>query len=304
MIEFEKVSRSFRSRDGDEILAIRDLSLTIGRNEFVTLVGPSGCGKSTLLRIVAGLILPTRGRANIDGSAVLAPRDETAMVFQSPTLLPWATVLDNVLFPLRMMNRMAPDSRERARAFIRLVGLEGFEDKSPRELSGGMQQRVAICRALIHEPQVLLMDEPFGALDALTREEMTLELLRIWERQPKTIVFVTHSIPEAVLLADRVVVMSARPGRIAEIIPVAARRARAASTSRGDPEFQRCTHRIRELIFGNRTEQRRAAIGTAGSCAGHARRLCRSRPSRPSWSSGKPRCTSSRFRHSSCRRRA
>jgi NitT/TauT family transport system ATP-binding protein len=258
LIEFQNVSRSFRSRDGDEVLALKDLSLSIARNEFVTLVGPSGCGKSTLLRIVAGLILPTRGTAKIDASAVLAPRDETAMVFQSPTLLPWATVLDNVLFPLRMMNRMAPDSRERARALIRLVGLQGFEDKSPRELSGGMQQRVAICRALIHEPQVLLMDEPFGALDALTREEMTLELLSIWERQPKTIVFVTHSIPEAVLLADRVVVMSARPGRIAEIIPVALGRPRSFDVE-GDPEFQRCTHRIRELIFGNRTDERRAA---------------------------------------------
>jgi NitT/TauT family transport system ATP-binding protein len=258
LIEFQNVSRSFRSRDGDEVLALKDLSLSIARNEFVTLVGPSGCGKSTLLRIVAGLIVPTRGAAKIDGSAVLAPRDETAMVFQSPTLLPWASVLDNVLFPLRMMNRMGNDSRERARALIRLVGLQGFEDKSPRELSGGMQQRVAICRALIHEPQVLLMDEPFGALDALTREEMTLELLSIWERQPKTIVFVTHSIPEAVLLADRVVVMSARPGRIAEIIPVALKRPRSFDVE-GDPEFQRCTHRIRELIFGNRTDQRRAA---------------------------------------------
>jgi len=258
LIEFHNVSRSFRSRDGDEILALKDLSLSIGRNEFVTLVGPSGCGKSTLLRIVAGLILPTRGVAKIDGTAVLAPRDETAMVFQSPTLLPWATVLDNVLFPLRMMGRMGAESRARARELIRLVGLEGFEAKSPRELSGGMQQRVAICRALIHDPQVLLMDEPFGALDALTREEMTLELLRIWERQPKTIVFVTHSIPEAVLLADRVVVMSARPGRIAQLIDVPLGRPRSFELE-SHPEFQRCTHRIRELIFGNRAVERRAA---------------------------------------------
>jgi NitT/TauT family transport system ATP-binding protein len=258
LIEFQNLSRSFRSRDGDEILALKDLSLSIGRNEFVTLVGPSGCGKSTLLRIVAGLILPTRGVAKIDGNPVSAPRDETAMVFQSPTLLPWASVLDNVLFPLRMMGRMTPDSRSRARSLIRLVGLDGFEDKSPRELSGGMQQRVAICRALIHEPQVLLMDEPFGALDALTREEMTLELLRIWESQPKTIVFVTHSIPEAVLLADRVVVMSARPGRIAEIIHVPLARPRSFELE-SHPEFQRCTHRIRELIFGNRAVERRAA---------------------------------------------
>ena len=254
MIELHNVSRSFRSRDGDEILALEDVSLAIGRNEFVTLVGPSGCGKSTLLRIVAGLILPTGGVAAIDGEAIRAPRDETGMVFQSPTLLPWASVLDNVLFPLRMMGRMERDSAERARELIRLVGLEGFEQKSPRELSGGMQQRVAICRALIHEPQVLLMDEPFGALDALTREEMTLELLRIWETRPKTIVFVTHSIPEAVLLADRVVVMSARPGRIAEIIDVPLERPRSFD-SEGQPEFQRRTHRIRELIFGSRLKR-------------------------------------------------
>jgi NitT/TauT family transport system ATP-binding protein len=254
LIELHNVSRSFRSRDGDEILALEDVSLAIGRNEFVTLVGPSGCGKSTLLRIVAGLILPTGGVAAIDGEAIRAPRDETGMVFQSPTLLPWASVLDNVLFPLRMMGRMARDSAERARELIRLVGLEGFEQKSPRELSGGMQQRVAICRALIHEPQVLLMDEPFGALDALTREEMTLELLRIWETRPKTIVFVTHSIPEAVLLADRVVVMSARPGRIAEIIDVPLERPRSFD-SEGQPEFQRRTHRIRELIFGSRLKR-------------------------------------------------
>jgi NitT/TauT family transport system ATP-binding protein len=247
LIEFHNVSRSFRSRDGEEILALKDLSLSIGRNEFVTLVGPSGCGKSTLLRIVAGLILPTRGVAKIDGTAVLAPRDETAMVFQSPTLLPWATVLDNVLFPLRMMGRMGPESRARARELIRLVGLEGFEAKSPRELSGGMQQRDAICRALIHDPQVLLMDEPFGALDALTREEMTLELLRIWERQPKTIVFVTHSIPEAVLLADRVVVMSARPGRIKAIFDIDIPRPRTLHVKR-EPIFLKYLDDIWTLI--------------------------------------------------------
>jgi NitT/TauT family transport system ATP-binding protein len=254
LIELENASRSFRSRDGDEVLALKDVSLTIARNEFVTLVGPSGCGKSTLLRVIAGLILPTHGVARIDAKPVREPRDETGIVFQSPTLLPWASVLDNILFPLRMMGRMGADSVERARALIRLVGLEGFEQKSPRELSGGMQQRVAICRALIHEPEVLLMDEPFGALDALTREEMTLELLRIWETQPKTIVFVTHSIPEAVLLADRVVVMSARPGRIAEIIDVPLPRPRSFDVE-GQAEFQRCTHRIRELIFGSRLQR-------------------------------------------------
>jgi NitT/TauT family transport system ATP-binding protein len=149
-----------------------------------------------------------------DGQPVLGPRDETAIVFQSPTLLPWASVLDNVLFPLRMMGRMAPASRDRARELIRLVGLEDFEAKSPRELSGGMQQRVAICRALIHEPQVLLMDEPFGALDSQTRALMQELLLEVWEQSHKTVLFVTHDIDEAIFLGDRVCVMTARPGQI------------------------------------------------------------------------------------------
>ena len=221
MISLNRVTRVFNSRDGDQVTALQDVSLEIGRNEFITLVGPSGCGKSTLLRIVAGLILPTAGRASIGGEEITEPRAETGIVFQAPTLLPWASVLDNVLFPLRMMHRIDSGSTDKAMALLKLVGLNGFESKSPRELSGGMQQRVAICRALVHDPDILLMDEPFGALDALTREEMTMELLRIWGERDlarearKTVLFVTHSIPEAVFLSDRVVVMSPRPGRIA-----------------------------------------------------------------------------------------
>jgi NitT/TauT family transport system ATP-binding protein len=172
-------------------------------------------------------------------------------VFQSPTLLPWASVLDNVLFPLDMMDRLDAAGRARARDLLALVGLAGFEGKYPRELSGGMQQRAGICRALVHDPDILLMDEPFGALDALTREELTMEVMRIWRERPKTILFVTHSIPEAVLLADRVVVMSARPGRIAEIIEVRLPRPRGFDME-ALPEFQNATHRIRELIFGGR----------------------------------------------------
>ena len=183
-----------------------------GRNEFVCLVGPSGCGKSTLLRLVAGLVAPTGGTVSIGGTAVTEPRDDTGIVFQAPTLLPWASILDNVLFPLDMMGKLDAAGRERARDLLALVGLAGFEGKYPRELSGGMQQRAGICRALVHDPDILLMDEPFGALDALTREELTIELMRIWQERPKTILFVTHSIPEAVLLADRVVVMSAAAG--------------------------------------------------------------------------------------------
>ena len=251
MISLNRVTRIFNSRDGDQVTALQDVSLDIGRNEFITLVGPSGCGKSTLLRIVAGLILPTAGRASIGGEEITEPRAETGIVFQAPTLLPWASVLDNVLFPLRMMHRIDSTSTDKAMALLKLVGLTGFEGKSPRELSGGMQQRVAICRALVHDPDILLMDEPFGALDALTREEMTMELLRIWSERPKTVLFVTHSITEAVVLADRVVVMSPRPGRIAEIIDIGLPRPRSFETEAA-PEFHEASHRIRQLIFGTR----------------------------------------------------
>jgi NitT/TauT family transport system ATP-binding protein len=251
MISLDRVTHVFNSRDGDRVVALEDVSLSIARNEFVTLVGPSGCGKSTLLRIVAGLILPTAGTAAIGGVPIGEPRSETGIVFQAPTLLPWANVMDNVLFPLRMMHKMDSGSADKAAALIKLVGLVGFERKSPRELSGGMQQRVAICRALVHEPDILLMDEPFGALDALTREEMTLELLRIWGERPKTVLFVTHSITEAVVLADRVVVMSPRPGRIAEIIEVKSPRPRSFHVE-GDSEFHDASRRIRDLIFGQR----------------------------------------------------
>jgi len=251
VITLNRVTRIFNSRDGDQITALEDVSLEIGTNEFITLVGPSGCGKSTLLRIVAGLILPTAGTATIGGQPITEPRPETGIVFQAPTLLPWASVLDNVLLPLRMMRRMESGSTDKAAALLKLVGLDGFESKSPRELSGGMQQRVAICRALVHEPDILLMDEPFGALDALTREEMTMELLRIWSERPKTVLFVTHSITEAVVLADRVVVMSPRPGRIAEIIDIKSPRPRSFHVE-GDPAFHDASRRIRQLIFGNR----------------------------------------------------
>ncbi|MCC8427848.1 ABC transporter ATP-binding protein [Reyranella aquatilis] len=251
MISLNRVTRVFNSRDGDQVTALQDVSLEIGRNEFITLVGPSGCGKSTLLRIVAGLILPTAGRASIGGAEITEPRSETGIVFQAPTLLPWASVLDNVLFPLRMMHRIDSTSTDKAMALLKLVGLAGFEGKSPRELSGGMQQRVAICRALVHDPDILLMDEPFGALDALTREEMTMELLRIWSERPKTVLFVTHSITEAVVLADRVVVMSPRPGRIQEIIEIGLPRPRSFE-SEATPEFHEASQHIRQLIFGTR----------------------------------------------------
>lgn len=249
MIEIENVSKHFVSRDRERIAALVNVSLSIGRNEFVCLVGPSGCGKSTLLRLVGGLLPATQGRVIVDGRPVAEPRAETGIVFQSPTLLPWACVLDNVLFPLRMMKRVTTDSPVRAKRLLKLVGLEGFEGKYPRELSGGMQMRAGICRALVHDPDLLLMDEPFASLDALTREELTLELMRLWREQPKTVLFVTHSIPESVMLADRVVVLSPRPGRVADIVPVEVPRPRRFGME-GLDEFQRAASRIRELIFG------------------------------------------------------
>jgi NitT/TauT family transport system ATP-binding protein len=251
VIDIDHAAKTFVTRGGEAVMALSDISLTVARNEFVCLVGPSGCGKSTLLRLVAGLVTLTSGTVSVGGTAVTEPREDTGIVFQAPTLLPWASILDNVLFPLDMMGKLDAAGRARARDLLALVELSGFEGKYPRELSGGMQQRAGICRALVHDPDILLMDEPFGALDALTREELTIELMRICRERPKTILFVTHSIPEAVLLADRVVVMSPRPGRIAEIIDVPLPRPRDFDME-ARSEFQVITRRIRELIFGNR----------------------------------------------------
>ena len=255
MIEIKDLSKVFHSRDGADVFALENVSLDLGDDEFITIVGPSGCGKSTLLRLVSGLIKPTSGAVAIDGNIVNEPRQDTGIVFQMPVLLPWLTILDNVLFPLKMLGRDITDGIAKANFLLDMVGLGGFQEKYPRELSGGMQQRTAICRSLIHNPTVLLMDEPFGALDALTREEMALEVLRIWTEEPKTILFVTHSITEAVLLADRVVVMSPRPGRIAEIININLPRPRTFKIE-SHHEFQQSTQRIRELIFGNKDEKR------------------------------------------------
>ena len=249
MVRIDAVSRHFFSADGGRTIALDDVSLDIGQSEFVTLVGPSGCGKSTLLRILAGLIKPSAGQVHVGGQALTEPRERTGIVFQAATLLPWANVLENILFPVRVTGKPVTAALEAsARDLIKVAGLQGFETRSPRELSGGMQQRVAICRALLNDPDLLLMDEPFGALDALTREEMTLELLRIWAVRPKTVVFVTHSIPEAVLLADRVVVMSARPGRIADVLDIALPRPRRFAMA-ALPAFNAATERIREQIF-------------------------------------------------------
>ena len=251
MIRLDGVVKTYRTRKGDLVQALAETSLAVGENEFVTLVGPSGCGKSTLLKLVAGLVPVTRGEIRVRDQIVREPFPDVGFVFQQPVLLPWRNVLDNVLFSVEMLGLDPRQYRKQAGDLLELTGLDGFETKYPRELSGGMQQRVAICRALLPDPSLLLMDEPFGALDAMTREEMSLELLRIWEERRKTILFVTHSIPEAILLADRVVVMSPRPGRIVRLIAVDLPRPRTMDME-FDARFKAHSDEVRSLIFSGR----------------------------------------------------
>ena len=219
LIVFDWVGKSFTTKRGETVEAIRGISFTVSNDQFVTIVGPSGCGKSTLLRMVAGLVPASAGRLTVGGQSPGSARN-LAMVFQRPALLPWRNVLGNVLLPSIIVGMDRRKAAQRAHELLQLVGLSEFTNKFPSELSGGMQQRVAICRALLCSPTLLLMDEPFAALDALTREELSVELLRIWQREPKTVLFVTHSIPEAVLLADHVVIVSSRPGRLMRILSI------------------------------------------------------------------------------------
>src|SRR5262245_10941952 len=258
MIELADIGKRFTTQGGEPINALESISLTVAENEFIALLGPSGCGKSTLLKLVSGLLAPTTGSIRIHGELICEPYADIGFVFQQPVLLPWRNVLGNVMFSIEMLGRNPADYMAEAMSLLHLAGLVGFENKYPRELSGGMQQRVSICRALVHNPNLLLMDEPFGALDAMTREEMSLVLLSIWERRRKTILFVTHSISEAILLADRIVVMSARPGRIADIINVELPRPRTFE-GQDDPRFKAHSNAIRRLIFGGKPGTPRAA---------------------------------------------
>ncbi|WP_246731446.1 ABC transporter ATP-binding protein [Methylocapsa sp. S129] len=235
LIEIAGLTKSYATREGLNVEALAPLSFTVREGEFLTIVGPSGCGKSTLLKIIAGTLRRSAGSVRLQGRAIDGPSRDIGMVFQSPVLLPWRTIEENVLLPIEIQRQDVRNHRARAADLFRLVGIEGFERKYPKELSGGMQQRVGIIRALIHDPAVLLLDEPFGALDAMTREHMNLELLRIWKDAGKTIILVTHSIPEAIFLADRVIVMSARPGRIAEVIEVDLTRPRRLDMINSDP---------------------------------------------------------------------
>ena len=242
----ENVSVTFNSRDG-AVHALDDIRFEARRGEFFSIVGPSGCGKTTLLRAIAGLLPPTRGRIEVDGSSVVGPTPNVGIVFQSPVLMAWRTVLENVLRQAEVRRLNLRTYRQRALELLKMVGLGGFEGKYPYQLSGGMQQRASICRALIHDPPLLLMDEPFGALDALTRERMNLELLRIWQESRKSVVFITHSIPEAVFVSDRVAIMSPRPGHIQEVVPIPLPRPRTMETMETS-EFTRLVAHIRRAL--------------------------------------------------------
>ena len=232
----------------DAVTALEGVSFDVRAQEFVSIVGPSGCGKSTLAMIIAGLLPPSSGTVTIGGVAVDRPQTNLGIVFQNPVLLAWRSALDNVLLQIEMRDLPMARYRERARALLASVGLAGFEDRLPHELSGGMRQRVSICRALVHDPPLLLMDEPFGALDALTRDQMVLDLQHLWSRGRKTVLFITHSITEAVLLSDRVLVMTPRPGVVDTVIEVELPRPRPL-TVRDDPRFGAYTRAIHERFL-------------------------------------------------------
>ena len=248
MIRLTGVSRTFAGRSGT-VEALREINLDVGDGEFVAVLGRSGCGKSTLLRLISGLIPATAGEVQMSGERVTKPRRDIAMMFQRPALLPWRSVLDNVLLPVQIFGWKKAAHRQRAHELLTMTGLTGFEKRLPHELSGGMQQRVALCRSLIANPRVMLMDEPFSALDALTREELSGELQRVHMELGTTIVFVTHSIDEAVLLADRVVVLSPRPGRIREILEIKIPRPRTLGRGAHLEEVARCSAELHELLM-------------------------------------------------------
>ena len=241
------VGHVYAGADGAPLPVLRDISFDVARGEFVTIIGGSGSGKTTLLRIVDHLIIPTSGSILVDGQPVRGPGGKISFVFQTDCLLPWRTVIDNVAYGLDLRGVPKQEGRTRARRYLDLVGLTAFTGYYPHQLSGGMRQRINLARALAVEPDVLLMDEPFAALDAQTRELMQMELLRIWRETGKTILFVTHQLDEAVLLADRVVALSARPGSIREIVTVDLPQPRELETKRS-PEFQRYVSRLWHLI--------------------------------------------------------
>jgi ABC-type nitrate/sulfonate/bicarbonate transport system ATPase subunit len=248
MIRVKALSKEFGTVDNGNaaVLALSDIDFEVRDNEFVTVIGPSGCGKTTLLRIIAGLIPYQQGEVSIDSRPVTGPGPERAVVFQNFALMPWADVLGNVTFGLEVRGASKGQSEATARELIKLVGLEGFERRLPKELSGGMQQRVGLARALAVNPQILLMDEPFGALDEQTRRLLQEQLLQLWERERKTVVFITHSMEEAVMLGDRVMLMTPRPGKVKEMIEVPLKRPRSRDVEKS-PAFVE----IKEYLWEN-----------------------------------------------------
>jgi NitT/TauT family transport system ATP-binding protein len=247
LIAVSRLEKTYLTRAGSRIRALADVTLDVAAGEFVTIVGPSGCGKTTLLRVLGGLLAASSGSVELLGRRVAGPSRNVGMVFQDPVLLPWRTVLENVMLPVAVLRLDRRTHHRRALDLLGLVGLAGFEDKYPHELSGGMRQRVSLARALVHDPALLLMDEPFGALDAMTREAMNLELQRIWRESGKTVAFITHSIPEAAFLGDRVVVMSPRPGRIVDVVSIDLERPRDLDML-GSDAFGSYTRKIRRLL--------------------------------------------------------
>ncbi len=253
MLEVRNLSKVFFEQNDPRkpgLVALYNVSLSVRKNEFVSLLGPSGCGKTTLIRIIAGLLPPDRGEVLVKGTPATGPGRDRCMVFQHFGLLPWRTVLGNVEFGLEIEGVPRDERREVARRYLELVGLTGFENYYPHQLSGGMQQRVGIARALSKEPDILLMDEPFAAVDAQTREQLQEELLKIWAKTDTTVIFVTHSIDESVYLSDRVMVMQGRPGRIRDEVAVDLPRPRWEGDVKADPRFARLRARIREFLRG------------------------------------------------------
>jgi NitT/TauT family transport system ATP-binding protein len=246
LISVRSVTKVYEATKGQRVVALEAVSFDVNQGEFVTLVGPSGCGKSTLLRLLAGLQPATSGGLHVDGKKVERPIN-IGMVFQTPVLMPWMSVLANILLPVEVLKLNKEDGRAEALELIQLLGLADFEHAYPFELSGGMQSRVAIARALIHKPKILLMDEPFGALDAFTRESMGTELLRIWEKYRKTVIFVTHDISEAVFLADKVVVLTPRPGRVSRVMRIDLERPRTMAT-KSSSAFAEYSYQIRKEL--------------------------------------------------------
>jgi NitT/TauT family transport system ATP-binding protein len=253
-IRVDGLFKVYRSRDGTDVEALHEVSFTVDRGEFVSIVGQSGCGKSTLLKILAALLPKTGGGVLVDGQAVDGPRRDVGIVFQKPLLLEWRRVLENVLLPIEIYRLDRQEYEAKAHRLLRTAGLDEFLRKYPFELSGGMQQRVALCRALLAEPSILLMDEPFGALDSLTRQKMGFELLRLWMEWKSTVLFVTHDIEEAVMLSDRVLVMSPRPGTILDSVRVNLPRPRQIFV-RDTPDFTRLSSRIRRLLWQEVTDE-------------------------------------------------